>query len=444
MKNRESRNHAEHVSMSLGDHIEELRARLFRCILAVLGALVVSWFFRYTIMRVLALPHELAMQAFQLDPALKFRTYSEPLAAHLKACLVVSLVVTSPLLLYQMWVFVAPGLFRRERRMVMRLGMVSLLCFLAGVGFGYFLFIPLALRFLIALAGPGTEPVLMIGPYLSLLFMLTLVLGSVFQTPVIMYYLVRWDVLSVETVQEHRKTAILAGFVLAAFLTPPDPFTQIAIAVPLVILYDIGALVAAPGRRTIVNFARFAGTVTVILVIVGGIFFLWPVGRITATSGAVKVGGDVLPSGTTASLRRGQVCTVETDGAARVELGRKRSAPTLLIAGGTQVQVHGGRAVSIHFGRAFANNPGGAPVEIRSVAARATLRTGKAELIVPEPHTLVVNVAEGEVTVRADGRTSSISAGRTATFRRGGEPLQPGDIEDLRRRIMQGQATHDQ
>lgn len=417
--------------MPLGEHIEELRGRLLKCLLAAALALVVAWFFRDGIMQVLTRPHALVMHAFQLDPSLKFHTYLEPVAAQLKACLVAALLATSPFLLYQMWAFAAPGLFQKERRFVVRLGIVSLACLVAGVAFGYFLFIPLALRFLIALSGPGTEPVLMIGSYLSLLFVLTVALGMVFQTPVIMFYLVRWGIVSVQDVQKHRKLAILAGFVLAAFLTPPDPFTQVIMAVPLIVLYDVGALVAAPGRDTFTSFARFTGTVVVIVLLAGAFFFLWPVARITATKGAVSVAGRVVPAGETAPVRRGQICSVEEGGSARMQFGSRRSAPSLLMASGARIQAHGTRSVSIHAGSVLVRKPsGGSPVEIRAVPARATVREGTVELVVPEPNTLVANVLDGELLARVEGRTVRIPAGRTSTFRRGGEPLQIDDIEE--------------
>jgi Tat protein translocase TatC len=430
----------ESFSAPLGDHIEELRVRVIRCVIVVVVALIVTWCVRGAIMQVLMRPHVYAMRAFQLDEALGWRTYIEPIAAQVKACLVVSLIVTAPWLLYEMWAFVAPGLFWHERRFITRLVFASLLCFAAGVAFGYFLFIPLALRFLVAMSGAGTKPVLMIGPYMSLLFMLTFALGAAFQTPVIMYYLVRWHVISVETVQAHRKLVILVVFVVAAVLTPPDPFTQSMMAVPLIMLYDLGVLIAAPGRRTLLNFAGFTGTIALILVAVVAFYFLWPVGRITATNGVVKVGEDILQTGARASLRRGRICALEPGASARVEFGRKASAPSLLIGGGTRIQVHGSRAVSIYTGKVFADKAaGGSPVQISSLAARATLAAGKAEFAVPEPYTLVVSVAEGEVVVRADERTTRIPAGRTGTFQPGGEPLKVNEIEERWQRIMRGE-----
>jgi len=420
----------EDFSMPFGEHLEELRKRILWCLAVAGGAFILAWFVRDGVMRVLVRPHVLAMKAFELDTTLKFRTYLEPVTAQLKACLVASLVVTAPFSLYQMWGFVAPGLYSRERRLTVRLGLMSLLCFAAGVCFGYFLFIPLALRFLLALSGALTEPVLMIGSYLSLLFLMTLALGVVFQTPLIMYHLVRWQIVSVDAIQRQRKVAILAAFVLGAFLTPPDPFTQVMMAVPLIMLYDLGALAAAPSRRALANFVRFAGTVGLIVAVVAALFFLVPVGRVSAIRGSVHLGVRTLEPRQARSVRRGQSCRVGPDAVAKIAFGRGPRAAHLLLAEEATVQVHGRGALSLYGGRALADNTAGGPrIELRARPARVTLQRGRAELVVPEPDTITVNVLAGEATARTEGRTVTVAAGRTATFRRGGQPLEPDEIE---------------
>ncbi len=427
----------EEFSMSLGDHIEELRRRVLRCILVVGAVFIAAWFLRGPMMRVLIRPHALAMKAFQLEPTLKFRTYLEPVTAQLKACLVLSLVLAAPVLLYQMWAFIAPGLYKRERRLMVRLGLVSALCFAAGVAFGYFLFIPLALRFLLALSGAQTEPVLMIGSYLSLLFVMTLALGVVFQTPLVMFHLVRWGIVSVEAIQEHRKMAILAGFVLAAFFTPPDPFTQIMMAVPLIMLYDLGALAAAPSRRAFANFGRFAGLVTLVLGAAAAFFFLWPVGRISAVRGTAQSGSRLLQADEGASLRRGRTWHLGDGGLVRIDFRPDAPEPHLLISGKARFQVHGCWKLSLYDGRALANNTAPAsPMEVRTPVATVILRGSRTELIVRDPNTLTVNVLAGEVVVKAEGRTARLPGGHSRTFRRGGEAFDTREVDEKWRRLL--------
>ncbi len=180
--------------MSLGQHLEELRRRLIYCVLVVLGGAFVACAFRRQIMVVLVRPHVLAMAALDQSVSLNYASYFEGFMAQMKACLIVALVATSPFLLYQLWAFVAPGLFPHERSRVMKLFVPSLLCFAAGVTFGYFVFIPTVLHYLLVLAGPTMHPVLMVSSYLSTFFLLTLAMGVAFQTPVVVACLIRWKI----------------------------------------------------------------------------------------------------------------------------------------------------------------------------------------------------------------------------------------------------------
>ena len=440
MSERQKEADFQELAMPLGDHIEELRGRVLRCIVAVGALFVGTWFFRHAILKVLTRPHTLAMQALRLDPKLHYAGHVEFIVAQLKGCLLVAVAAAAPVLLYQMWAFIAPGLYKRERGLIVRLGLVSLLCMAAGVSFGYFLFIPLALSFLVAMAGASAEPTLMIGPYLSLFLLMTLALGVVFQTPLVMYHLVKWNIVSVAAIQEHRKVAILVGFIIGAVFTPPDPFTQIMMAVPLILLYDLGALAAAPSRRAVWNFARFAGTIAAILAAVAAFFVLWPVGQITPRQGQVRLASGAIETGSTASLRRGQMCWLPGEAFARLDFSRSGEGRYLLVAGDSHLQVHGGGAVSLYRGRVLADTADdGSPIEVRASAARVSIEGGRAELHVPESDTIEVNVLAGIATVRTEGRTAEVTAGRTATFHRGGHPTDTDGIEDWwRRRLTEG------
>jgi len=426
--------------MPLGDHLEELRSRLIRCIIVLAGAFIVCWAFRLRVMALVTRPHRLAMEALELDPQLKFRSYTEPLVAQLKACLIVGAILSAPFIIYQAWKFVMPALFRHERRWALKLGLVSFVCLAAGVCFGYFLFIPLALRFLLGLAGTSVEPVLMIGAYLSLFFMLTLALGVVFQTPVVMYYLVRWGIVNPEGLRKNRKVAILSAFVLAAFLTPPDPFTQMMMAVPLIVLYDVGALAAAPSRATALSLLRFAATVGAIAALFAAWFFLWPVGQLTAVRGAASVGRVQIEPPQTVKVRRGQLCAAAEGTACKLSLGRGKSALLILMAGPATVQVHSASSISLYRGCVFAKNaPGTEAKEVRSRPATVLIKAASAELCLAEPGSLTVTVAEGEVEVNADGQRSTITAGRTATFQPGGLPTDASELQSRWNRLLEGE-----
>jgi len=398
--------------MPLGDHIEELRRRVIVCLLVLAAALFVTWFFRQWILEIVALPHRRAMQALRLDPALKFRSYVDPMLAQLKVCVVTSLILVSPLLLYELWAFMGPGLFPKERQAVMKLGGASVLCLAAGVSFGYFVFIPLALRFLLLMSGPATEPVLMIDSYLSLFVMLTLALGLVFQTPMVVYYLVRWGVVDVATVRKYRKAAILVAFILAAFLTPPDPFTQVMMAVPAVLLYDLGTLAAARDRRTLVGFLKFALTVGAVAGGVAAWFLLWPIGRLEVIKGTAALGAQTFEQGETHGVTRGQVCSAGESGTVKISMDDS----TVLLAPSARVHVQTDSRLALRSGTVLAKEPGSAELEVRTEAASAVLRGAEAEFQTSDGYGLTIRVISGEVEVRSDGAAVRLSAGKTATF----------------------------
>lgn len=415
-------------TMSLGDHLDELRSRVIRSLIAVGVIFIGCWIFRDTIMSVLIRPHALAMQARRLEGTLKFQSYLEPTTAQLKACMIVALILASPWLIYQMWSFVAPGLYGRERRVFVKLGAVSLLCFVAGVGFGYFVFIPMTLRFLLAISGPAVEPVLMIESYLSLLFLLTFALGALFQMPIVMFHLVRWDIVSVHSIQHYRKYAIVGAFALSAVLTPPEPFTQVMMAIPLVVLYDVGALAAAPSRKALLNLGRFAGSVLLIGSAIVGFFFLVPVGNVISLEGEIQVGDGQLESGQSRKVRRGEICTVPQGSVGRLTFGPDSG---VLIRGPADVRVHGKNQITLQSGTVLLESRRGTG-EVRTEAGRATMESGRAEFNIADEKSLTVSVFDGEVKVRSQGRDATIESGRTASFHPGGRRME--DVEEREKR----------
>ncbi len=427
--------------MPLGAHLEELRSRLIKCLLALAGTFILCWVFRERLMAILVGPHVSAMRAFELDTTLKFRSYLEPVVAQLKACVVASLVVTAPVIIYQTWAFIAPGLFPRERYKAVKLGAACMVCFAAGVCFGYFVFVPVALRYLLRLSGAATEPVLMVGAYLSMFFVLTFALGIAFQTPVVVYYLVRWGVVDVQGLQKNRKPVILGAFVIGAFLTPPDPLTQILMAVTLIVLYDLGGLLAAPSRATLVGFFKFTGLVA----LVGGVFVswysFWPVAQFHVLEGAAEVGGRQFSAGQVTGLRRGAMCRTGKDGSARIVLGG-RDGPEIYLAGSARMQVNGPANVRLFVGQSLvvSRNPG-SEFSLHAAPARAVLARARAEFTCPDEDTLAVTVFEGEVLAKVGTQTRRIAAGQTVTFRNGGEPTDVSDAERRWRALIDGEES---
>ena len=417
--------------MPLGDHLEELRSRIILSLVILAAAFIVAWIFNDRIMNVVTRPHRLATQAMQLEQSLKFGSYIEPVVAKLKACLIAAALVVAPILLYQAWAFIAPGLFHHERRHVVKLMLPSFLCLAAGVCFGYFLFIPLALRFLLSLSGAGTEPVLMIGSYLSLFFLLTLALGVAFQTPLVMFLLVRWEIVDVDAIQEHRKVAMLVAFAIAAFLTPPDPATQCMMAIPLVMLYDIGALAGAPSKKAFLNFMKFAGTILLVIGAIAGWYYLWPVGNLTVIKGRADLGSKKVQPEETVSLRRGTVIELTEGSVGRFWSGKQASGPAIYMRDDSKLQVHASLKASFYSGRILAVCTGSSePMDIRTPIVRTSLEQAKAEMTYLDQDSVKIIVAEGKVTASWEGQDRVITAGHEDIFRRGGEPTDTKDIDN--------------
>lgn len=405
--------------MSLGQHLEELRRRVIYCVLVVIGAAIVAWIVRAPIMAILVRPHALAMAAFDRDATLNFASYLEPVMAQMKACMIVALVVTAPFLIYQTWAFVAPGLFPHERSKVMKLVVPSLLCFAAGVLFGYFVFIPTVFHYLLVLAGPGTQPVLMIGSYLSTFFLLTFAMGVAFQTPVVVACLIRWGIVSAQALQRQRKVMILTAFVVAAVITPPDPVSQVLMALPLIVLYDLGVLVAAPSRSTLKSFGQFTGVIAALLVGIALWANYWPVAHATALRGQATLAGQGMSVGVSVPVRRGVQCVVQENGLVRVSLG----GASLYLAGPGSLLVHGSGKVTLQRGDAMAESPGkGQGVAVYAGPATATVAGARAEVDAPDADTTRVAVFAGEVKIRSGGAEEQVKAGRQQTFYSGGRP----------------------
>lgn len=178
-------------------------------------------------------------------------SYLEQFYTHLKVALIFGLLFTFPFVLNEGWKFVGAGLYKNEQRYVKMFLPFSLGLFAVGAFFGYTILIPVALTFLAQWGGADIQMAFTLGDYIGLFFTLTLVLGLVFQTPLVMVFLNRIGMVSVQGFGRARRMAILVGFVVSAFLTPPDPFSLLLMAGPLVLLYEVGILVCR-----LLNFRR--------------------------------------------------------------------------------------------------------------------------------------------------------------------------------------------
>jgi sec-independent protein translocase protein TatC len=162
----------------------------------------------------------------------------------LKVTALVAVMITMPYLLYQMWAFVAPGLYAHEKRLVLPLVFTSSVLFLAGMAFAYFVVFPLAFRVLASFAPDGVAWMTDIDKYFSFVLGMFVVFGVTFEIPIAVILLVRMGVVSVEQLVEARPYVIVGAFVVAAVLTPPDVISQLLLAFPLWLLYEMGIIAA--------------------------------------------------------------------------------------------------------------------------------------------------------------------------------------------------------
>ncbi len=244
-------------TMSFAEHLDELRRRLFRGLLVLALLFLVGWFgFPDQLEALFVRPHEQARAALEnYDPpvevgALVVHGPLEPIFYTIKVSLVAALLVGFPYLLYQLWSFVAAGLYKKEKRTVLSYLPWSIVAALAGILFGYLFFYPTILEHLYSARGEQFEAGYRLQYYFSLFLMFTAALALIFQLPLLLMGLGSVGLVNAPFLRKYRRHFILAAFVLGAMLTPPEPFSQILMAAPTVLLFELGVLlVAAQGRR---------------------------------------------------------------------------------------------------------------------------------------------------------------------------------------------------
>jgi len=227
---------------SLISHLVELRDRLLRAILAV--ALVFLCLFPWAkdLYSLLARPLLLALpQGGQMIATDVVGVFLVPM----KVALLVAFVIALPYVLYQAWAFVAPGLYAHEKRLVLPLVAASSLLFLVGMAFAYFVVFPVIFKFMASIAPEGVAWMTDIEKYLSFALTTFVAFGVTFEVPVVVIVLVRMGVVSVAKLREIRPYVIVGSFVVGAIFTPPDVLSQLMLAVPLCLLYEVGIIAAS-------------------------------------------------------------------------------------------------------------------------------------------------------------------------------------------------------
>lgn len=233
--------------MSFLDHLEELRQRILwslgtLVVMTIVGFLITD---RWDVIGLLTGP----VRPLLADGRLAYLHPTEPFLVTLKVAVFVGVVLSLPVVFYHFWKFVAPGLVERERKVFVPAVTASILLFLAGAGFAFFLALPLALRFFLGFAEGALVPVITINDYFSFAIRITLVFGIVFETPLVVLVLTYVGVMSPRTVRKYRRHVIAGFAILSAVLTPADVFSMLLMLVPLYLMFEASVAVASIVER---------------------------------------------------------------------------------------------------------------------------------------------------------------------------------------------------
>lgn len=222
-------------------HLDELRKRIIICIVAVAVGFFGSYFFAEQIFDILIKPLQAELPP---DSMFIFTGLPEAFFVYLKLSLFGGILLASPVLLWEVWCFVAPGLYDQEKKYVYPFVIFSTLLFATGVSFGYFVVFPIAFKFFMGYSSEIIKPLPSIKEYLNFSCKLLFAFGVVFELPLFTLFLAKIGLVNEKMLRSKRKFAILGIFAVAAILTPPDVVSQILMAIPLLVLYEISILVA--------------------------------------------------------------------------------------------------------------------------------------------------------------------------------------------------------
>jgi len=229
-------------------HLTELRSRLIKSFIFLIIIFFVCYFFSSEIYRFLVQPYSDAVLSGNLDRRLIFTALHEAFLTYLKVAFFTAFFISSPVFLTQLWKFIAPGLYKNEKQALLPYLIATPILFILGGCLVYYLIMPLAIKFFLSfesLPEPGAIAIQLeakVNEYLSLIMRLIFAFGISFQLPVVLSLLARTGIINSEYLRKRRKYVVVIIFATAALLTPPDPITQIGLALPLLLLYELSIL----------------------------------------------------------------------------------------------------------------------------------------------------------------------------------------------------------
>lgn len=228
--------------MPLLEHLSELRKRLTKCIIVIGIAFIACYSISDILFHYLALPLITVMPA---DTKLIFTSVPEGFFVYLKVAFVAALFITSPYIFYQIWLFISPGLYDEEKKYILPLSICSAAFFLGGAAFCYFFVFPFVFVFFMSYSTATIVAMPSLSNYLSFSLKMLVAFGLIFEMPLFAFFLGKMNIITAEKMRSIRKYAILVVFIVAAILTPPDVFSQILMAIPMLILYELSIWVVA-------------------------------------------------------------------------------------------------------------------------------------------------------------------------------------------------------
>jgi len=252
----------EESKMSFWSHLDELRKRIVYISIAIGVGFIACFNYSEDILGVLLLPLNatanfqgtypfIAFTPNKIVQELHFTTLTEPFMAHLKIGFVAGMMLMLPVILYQIWKFIAPGLLRHERKYASQFVIFATIFFGIGVLFCFFFLLPFTIPFLVSYKTEHLKAIIKIGDYINFTLMFMLAAGAVFELPLIMIVLGRMGIINVDSLTKFRKYALLGSFIIGGIVTPtPDAFNMTIMSIPIYLLYELGILgVRVLGRK---------------------------------------------------------------------------------------------------------------------------------------------------------------------------------------------------
>jgi len=227
-------------------HLEELRRRLVVCAIAIGIGFVISYIFSKQLFSLLILPLTKVLPA---ESSLIFTSLPEMFIAYIKVALIAAIILAIPIIFYELWMFLAPALYQGEKRYLIPFVLFSSILFVAGSLFGYLVVFPYGFQFFLSFATEDIQALPSVKQYFSFAIRLLLAFGLVFELPVVAFFMTKIGLINPESMKRFRKFAILCSFIVSAILTPPDVATQIMMALPLIVLYEVSIIISRGAHR---------------------------------------------------------------------------------------------------------------------------------------------------------------------------------------------------